>query len=115
MKKGYASFSSHGTCSTTACRGCWPPRLSARGCARWPLSACGALPVAERTVRTVRLRRNNEEQARIDARVTEMQGMMQSIEDDFLLVGGVSDIGPEFGHTIDTIKQRRSVHAQSGV
>ena len=71
-----------------------------------------ALPMAEQTVR---LRRNNEEQARIDARVTEMQGMMQSIEDDFLLVQGVSDIGPEFEHTIDTIKQRRSVHEQSGV
>ena len=71
-----------------------------------------ALPVAERTVR---LRCNDEEQARVDARVTDMQGMMQSIEDDFLLVEGVSDIGPEFGHTIDTIKQRRSVHEQSGL
>ena len=70
------------------------------------------LPVAERTVR---LRRNDEEQARIDATVTEMQGMMQNIENDFLLFEGVSDIGPEFAITIDTIKQRRSVHAQSGV
>lgn len=64
------------------------------------------LPAAERTAR---LRGNDEEQARIDGRVTEMQGTRRGLEDIFVSLEHVVDSWPEFQRVVDAIKQRRSV------
>ena len=61
------------------------------------------LPAAERTVR---LRGNDEEQARIDGRVTEMQGTRRGLDDIFVSLEHAVDSWPEFQRVVDTIKQR---------
>ena len=63
------------------------------------------LPAAERTVR---LRGNDEEQARIDGRVTDMQDTRRGLEDIFVPLEHAVDSWPEFQRVVDTIKQRRS-------
>lgn len=65
-----------------------------------------AIPAAERTVR---LRGNDEEQARIDGLVTEMQGTKRGLEDIFVPLEHAFDSWPDFQRVVDTIKQRRSV------
>jgi hypothetical protein len=77
-------------------------------CSRLRLLAAARMQVLPAAERTVRLRANDEEQARIDDRVARMQGMRHSIENVFLAGECDGDTRPELKCAIDTIKQRRS-------